>query len=283
MSKLKTRSTVGAPWETIETKRTKFRFSPAWKWAAHRGVWPNSYENTIPSMIRAKEQGFDCCECDLQFTSDGVCVLCHNATISGKNESGETVTLTIAESAIEEIKSLILATVPRFGKIYAPTLDEFLAVASIIGIDVILHGGAVNTEEESKTVAKSVLMNGMQGRVVYMPATLEAGGWIADVDKHAAIEICFIDHSIIPEDLTPYTELLGKCDYVGVDLPANKPPTADDVARLRANGLGISFWNVGWNNYAACMDVRPRALTMVDNAGLPADFDKAYFDAVKLW
>lgn len=280
MSELKIRGAERRPWETIPTDRAKVKKTRPWKWTAHQGYESGNYANSVPAMIRANEKGFDACECDVRFTSDGVAILCHDPAISGTNESGERVTMTIAESTAAEITELTLSTVPRFGKIHPATLDKFLDTARIIGIDVILDLKDTLTEEQAKSVACSVLAHGMQRRATYMPYQLAAAEWIAEVDRCATIE--FVNGGI-PSDLSSYVALLASCEYVGFELNATSMPDADSIATLRANGLGLSFWNVTSSNYAACLDYRPRAMTLAKNTDIDSGWDEAYLSVVELW
>lgn len=284
MSELKVRNSARESWQIIESQRTKVRKAPCWKWAAHRGAYIEGLpENTIPTLIRAKERGFGYSECDIQVSSDNILVVSHDATISGKDANGNSVTLTIKESTAEAVCALVKAAKPRFGYIRPCTLDEYLNAAYYIGIDVIIHCGEANTEEIGKQVALSVIANGMQGRVIYMPGSMKGANGIVSVDKHAAIEFCYLTEFAIPEDWSSYTELLSKCDYVGFDFSANLPPTDEAVTAIRANGFGISFWSVGSGNYTACLDVKPRALTLADDTADFHAWEKEYLDSVKLW
>lgn len=280
MSELKIRAWEGAQWETIKTNHAKVRKNPSWKWAAHRGAYPTlATENTIPAMIRAKEMGFGYCEVDIVFDSQNTAIVCHNPTITGTNASGESVTLTIAESTAEEITALKLGTMFRFGHVHPTTLDKLLDTARFIEMDLILDFKVSPTEAQAKAVACSVLAHGMQGKVIYMPVSVDAAGWIAEVDTRASIEFV----SGVPTDVSAYVPLLAKCDHVGFDVNAQSMPTSDAVANLRANGLGLSFWNVAAGNYEACLDFRPKAMTLAAHASDFHAWEKTYLDSVKLW
>jgi glycerophosphoryl diester phosphodiesterase len=281
MSELKIRSAANMPWETIETQRTKARKVASWKWAAHRGAYMEGWEeNSIPALIRAKERGFGYSECDLQLTADNQIVISHNPTITGKL-NGVSTTLTIASSTAEEVCALTFGPNLRSGYYHPCTLDELLNVAYFVGIGVIIHCSCATTEEIGKQVAIAVIRNGMQGKVIYMPGSVDGAKGIVSVDHRAAIEFCLVT-APVPTDLTEHIALLPLCDYVGFDCQANMPPPAEDIARLRENGLGISWWNVSSSNYAMCLDTKPRALTLVnDNDDFHA-WEQAYLDSIKL-
>ena len=279
MSELKIRSAANMPWETIETQRTKVRKVGSWKWGAHRGAFMEGWaENSIPALIRAKERGFGYSECDVKLTADNQIVICHNPTITG-TLNGVSTTLTIAESTAEEVCALTWGPHLRSGYYHPCTLDELLETAYFVDIGVIIHGG--HTEEMGKMIAKSVLAHGMQGKVIYMPS-LEAAAGIVSVDHRAAIEFCLVT-ATVPEDLTEYAAFLPQCDYVGFDLQANWTNTAEDIERLRENGFGVSFWNVNGSNYAACLDVKPRAMSLAADTDDFHAWEQTYLESVKLW
>ncbi len=52
------------------------------KSVAHRGYATIAPENTLPAFVEAKQRGFKFVECDLNFTSDNVCVLLADSTVN---------------------------------------------------------------------------------------------------------------------------------------------------------------------------------------------------------
>lgn len=68
------------------------------KLSAHRGFRPAAPENSLPAFRAAGEAGFWAIETDVQRTSDGVLVCCHNDTIDDMfNGSGKISEMTLAE------------------------------------------------------------------------------------------------------------------------------------------------------------------------------------------
>ena len=285
MSELKIRSANNRPWESIETNRTTIRKVPTWGWSAHRGAYMEGLpENSIPALIRAKERGFAWSECDTKVTSDGVVVICHNDTITGLNAEGVSTTLTIAESTAAEVCALRWGPYKRFGYIHPPTLDELLNAAYYADINVIIHAGSA-TAEEGTLIAQSVVRNGMVGRVIYL-TTGAAIETIVAVDRQAKYEYCCFG---MPGESTitglAETAKTLNLAYCGMDLPATG--SAEDIStaveRMRKVGLGVSFWNVGADNYMNCIKHKPTAITLVSDTVDFHTWEKEYLDTVKLW
>ena len=60
----------------------------------HRGLHSNAPENTLPAFEQAADAGYKYVESDVQFTLDGVAVLCHDSTINrtARNADGSFIT-----------------------------------------------------------------------------------------------------------------------------------------------------------------------------------------------
>ena len=73
----------------------------------HRG-WYSAPENTIPAYKASKQNGFSIVECDVRFTSDGIPVLLHDATINrtARNADGTTISETISIGSITYSEAL---------------------------------------------------------------------------------------------------------------------------------------------------------------------------------
>lgn len=119
------------------------------KAVAHRGFSGGAPENTLPAYKLAKNRGFDCAECDVSFTSDGVAVLLHDNTIDRtSNGSGSVSSMTL-----EELRSYDFGA--WFGEEYSgttiPTLSEFLVLCRNIGLKPYIELKA-GTEAQVKSL-----------------------------------------------------------------------------------------------------------------------------------
>lgn len=109
---------------------TTIQFNPNMRSVAHQGYSTTSqaYGNSrLSSYIGAKKHGFDFGECDIQFSSDGVPVCCHDASF---NSNGTTVV--IADHTLAELK-----TYNYYGETIA-SLDEVVKLCKELGLGLYI-------------------------------------------------------------------------------------------------------------------------------------------------
>ena len=225
---------------------------------AHQGFGGNgAILNTVAALFQAQKAGCDGMETDVRQTSDGKYVICHDNTISGTID-GASVTKTISESSLAELKELLLTTSSVYGDIYISTLDELLQAAAYTGMKLLLELKAGSAED----MAKAVMRTGMQGRVTYMcsPNYWEA---IQSIDKHADFaEVIFGLGTV--SDFTKYTPYLNSGNSVSIDYQANATLGETAIANMIAAqevGLHIDFWNLT-NNLLNLLDINPKHTTI---------------------
>ena len=138
----------------------------SWITSAHRGFVDGTLkENSLAAYYNAYLHGADMIETDARFTSDGVLIVNHDATVTGLNERGEEVTYVVAETPAETVCSLILSKDDVWGVQRVPTLEQVLHLAYHTGL--LVNIDLKNKYEGAEPVAKTVLKCGMQGKVVY--------------------------------------------------------------------------------------------------------------------
>lgn len=255
-----------------------------WDTVIHRGWVAGATENTLPAFYLTKENGYDWGECDVRFSSDGIPVLAHNATIV--SEDG-TITLTVASSTVEELQSIVLETHETYGEIRMPTLAELLDMARLIDLGVLIDvkSGSV---DNMATLAKIVLSSGWADHVVYMPINTANATAIQAIDRNASFDFVSSVSSVdsLP-DLAPYQALLTGANTVGFDF--NSPTTDADGGvdkalydAVREAGLSISFWNIRISSYITYMDAGPLRITKQNTAD-SKDLDQMYLDQKTFW
>lgn len=96
---------------------------------AHRGASGTAPENTLVSFAYAIEMGFWGVETDIQLTSDGVWVCCHDETID-RTSNG---TGTIASKTVSNLKTFDFGSwySPVFANERIPTLSEYLEMCRL--------------------------------------------------------------------------------------------------------------------------------------------------------
>lgn len=258
-------------------------YTPTWDTVIHRGWISETTENTLPAMYLAKKYGYDWVECDVRTTSDGIPVLAHDATITGTNSDGESITLTVAESTLEQLQALTLSVSDEFGDIKMGTLAELLDLARTIDLKVLIDI-KISGETGLKSIAQAVLRAGMQNRVIYMPIGKINAEYIASVDKNASFD--FVMFGTTPNadtSLSSYAELLTGSNTVNMDVQANTWEFDETViSSINSLGMGLCFWNVLSNNVTKCIEVGAIRLTK-HNSYDATDLNATYFTNKKFW
>lgn len=96
------------------------------KMVAHTGYCANAPENSLPSFIAAGKAGFWGIESDLQQTSDGHYVMCHDVTVDRTTDG----TGSIPDMTLAEVRALHMKNYPN---VQIPTFEEYLATCKRYG------------------------------------------------------------------------------------------------------------------------------------------------------
>lgn len=115
------------------------------KLVAHMGYHASAPENTIKSFVEAGKRGFWGIESDVQQTSDGYYVMCHDGTV----DRTTTGSGSISEMTLAQIRALQI-TADTTLKI--PTFEEYLSVCKRYGcVPIIELKGTITNTKESYT------------------------------------------------------------------------------------------------------------------------------------
>ena len=134
----------------------------------HRGYSANAPENTIPAYILSKLMGFTYVEADVSFTSDGVAVLLHDATIDRtSNGSGSISDMTYAEVSEYDFGSWKSSA---YAGTKIATFDEFIVLCKRIGLHpyIELKDNGNYTTEQIQGLVATVKACGMAGKVTWI-------------------------------------------------------------------------------------------------------------------
>lgn len=100
---------------------------------AHRGYSAIAPENTLPAFEEAGRAGFWGCETDVQETSDGYFILCHNLN----TEWATGTNLVIAESTYAQINALTINNgnnISQYAGLKIPLLEDYLKICKKFGM-----------------------------------------------------------------------------------------------------------------------------------------------------
>lgn len=246
----------------------------SWITSAHRGFVDGTLkENSLAAYYNAYRNGADMIETDARFTSDGVLIVNHDATVTGLNERGEEVTYVVAETPAETVCSLILSKDDVWGVQRVPTLEQVLHLAYHTGLWVNID--LKNKYEGAEPVAKTVLKCGMQGKVVY---ALNRSGMrgidtILSIDPDAR----FIDKGIdFARSVQNFAERGKRCFCYTNDA------SEENINAIREYGCLLALISLNENNFETAIRQKPDMCEFLHTSDFRTIEDQ-YLKQVKLY
>ena len=161
----------------------------------HRGYSAVAPENTLPAYIMSKKVGFSWVETDIEFTSDGVPVLMHDATINrtGRNADGSAISsqILVHDITYEQLQTYDFGIWKgsEWAGVKCPTLREYLVTCKRLALGTFLDIKDDVTQGELQIIIDTVKSTGMDEHVVYgafMASHLE---YIKSVEPNASMGI----------------------------------------------------------------------------------------------
>lgn len=153
----------------------------------HRGYSTEAPENTLPAYILSKQKGFNYVETDVSFTSDGVAMLLHDATIDRtSNGSGTLSNMTYAQVRQYDFGSWKNA---KYAGTKIPTLDEFLYLCKAIMLHpyIELKSNGGYTQAQIEGVVDAVRAHGLRGKVTYISFADSYLAYVKNYDTEARL------------------------------------------------------------------------------------------------
>lgn len=153
----------------------------------HRGYSTEAPENTLPAYILSKQKGFKYAETDVSFTSDGVAMLLHDATIDRTSDgSGTLANMTYAQVRQYDFGSWKDA---KYAGTKIPTLDEFLYLCKSIMLHpyIELKDNGGYTQAQIESVVEAVWAHGLRGKVTYISFSSAYLGYVKNYDDEARL------------------------------------------------------------------------------------------------
>lgn len=161
----------------------------------HRGYNTVAPENTIPAFKMSRQKGFPYVETDVQFTSDGVMVCLHDASINrtARNSDGTTISGTVNIADITYAQALTYDFGIYKSSFYAgtkiPTLAQFLEFVRNSGVDcyVEIKYNVTYTEAQVKSIVDLVAAYGLLKRTTFISFSLQYLGYIKNYKSDARL------------------------------------------------------------------------------------------------
>lgn len=208
------------------------------KGIAHRGYSETAPENTLPAYKLAKQNGFNYVECDVSFTSDGIPMLLHDATIDRtSNGSGTLSQMTYAQVRQYDFGSWKNSS---YAGTVIPTLEEFITLCRNIGLHpyIELKENGSYTEAQVQGIVDIVNSCGMQGNVSYISFSATYIGYVHAYD--AGARIGRVTTNVTSGEITHLLTLKGS-NEIFVDA-SNLGDTY--VNLCKTNGIPMEAWTV---------------------------------------
>lgn len=203
---------------------------------AHRGVWAEAPENSLPAYEKAAQYGYYTAECDIRLTKDNHWVLNHNSD-TGKLfcEIGE-----ISDYTLEELKAFSYKSGANFWEyenLRIATLEEYLDifVGSSTRPQIEIKGDNIS---ELYKVVDAVKERNMENQAIIISFDFEQ---LKAIDAmNTGIELWYLCDKITPEIIDMVTSLNSEC-WLSPNFEQN------DKASIQLAidaGVGCSFWTV---------------------------------------
>ena len=153
----------------------------------HRGYSTVAPENTIPAYQLSKQKGFNYVETDVSFTSDGVPMLLHDATIDRtSNGSG-----TLSNMTYEQVRQYDFGSwkSSAYAGTVIPTLEEFLALCRAIMLHpyIELKDNGNYTQAQIQQIVDLVNKYGLRGKVSYISFSTTYLGYVKAYEPSATL------------------------------------------------------------------------------------------------
>lgn len=206
----------------------------------HRG-WHEAPENTLAAYRQSRKHGFCHVECDVSFTSDGVAVLLHDATVD-RTSNG---TGNIADISFADVRDCDFGAwkSAEYAGEKIPTFSEFILLCKRLGMHAYIKLQA-GSEQQIAQLANIVKMHGMKGNVTWISASDAYLAYIKEADPKARLGyvVNTIDSAVISKalGLQGDNDVFIDCNYENAD--------ADAVSLCANADIPLEVWTVNGKN-----------------------------------
>ena len=224
----------------------------------HRGYTVVAPENTLPAFKLSKDMGFEYVETDVRFTSDGVPVLLHDATINrtARNSDGTEIsgTVNIADITYAQASSYDYGIWK--GSAYAgtpiPTFAQFLKACRRLGLRPYIELKA-GTQAQVEGLVDTAIASGFKGLCTWISYNDE---YLTYVKNHASGErLGLVADTYSSALINTINSLKTPDNEVFLDMTVLSPINSTVVEALISAGIALEcFINgnysiIGANSY----------------------------------
>lgn len=224
---------------STETVKEVFYENTNIKSVNHRGYNVEAPENTLAAFRLSKEKGFTFVECDVSFTSDGVPVLLHDATVDRtSNGTGDVSGMTLAD-----VRALDFGA--WFSEAYAgeliPTFEEFILLCRGLGLHpyIEIKSSATYTADQVKALVDIVKRAGMRGKVTWISFNSNYLGYVKGYDATARLGYVVAEATAAVIETAAALKTDKNEVFIDTEVSAL---TADHAALCAAADLPLEVW-----------------------------------------
>ena len=214
------------------------------KYIAHRGLAGCAPENTIESLIRAAQAGFQYSECDVRWTADGVPMILHDETIDRTSDgSGR-----LSDMTFEQVRQYDFGSWKdeEFEGTEIPSFEEYISTCRDWNIRPYLdiYDSDVFTVARAQQLIDIVRKYGMEKRVTWLSNWISTLQRIKSVDPSAALRLMYVTMDMKENYIRQMVSLKTETNEVGIDTDC----TALDencIRQMKAAGFSVECWSTG--------------------------------------
>lgn len=217
------------------------------KSVAHRGLSAVAPENTIPAYRAARAAGFKYAETDVAFTSDGIPVLLHDATINRtSNGTGNLASLTFAQVRQYDFGSWFST---EFAGTQIPSFEEFIVFCKHVGLHpyIEMKSDTTYTQAQIESLVDMVEAAGMKGKVTWISFNATYLGYVKNYDAYARLGFLLFD-SVTDANITTANGLKTSTNEVFLDIRGNNTDARGKstavVGKCKTNGFPLEIWTI---------------------------------------
>ena len=203
----------------------------------HRGASGYAPENTLPAFKMPADMGADGVELDIQLTSDGEIVVCHDETIDRTSNGAGW----LKDFTFKELRRLDFSNGnAAYEGVKIPTMEEVFDLLQPTGlvINIELKTGIIFYDKIEEKILELVNRGGWEDRVIYSSFNHYTVRRIKELDPAAKVGLLYGDG---PIDMPGYGHRLGADALHPAFYNLQYPGFMEDS---RCFGLDVNVWTV---------------------------------------
>ena len=216
----------------------------------HRGYSAMIPENTLPAFLKSRLEGFSYVETDVRFTSDGVPVCIHDASID-RTSNGKGLVKDMTLSQLKELDFGVWKG-ERYRGVQIPTLEEFLELCSQVGLIPYLEIKTGGLQEIGLLVAL-VEKYGLEEDAVYISSSSSSLINVLILNPYARVGL--IVSKINASTIDVIENVQRKADDASQVFIDSSDFSLEAVSLCQSSGVPLEIWTT--DSPATIMSLHP--------------------------